>query len=86
MACPETGRAPEDRLQRRRALIDGLFEKGQLDAARRHRWMQCAMSNGCGLACERLDKEVGEQPSCGKTANLYEALKRRDFKCPRGLF
>jgi len=85
-------RPPAEQLARRRALIGRLFDAGQIAQAQKHRWGECAHGHGCGLACDQLDKEAGQVPSCvgdrGRlvTEDLYAALKRPEFRCPLGRF
>ena len=75
-----------------RALIIGLFGKGNARAAFKHRLAQCVHASECGRLCPSLVKGPGvSQIACvnvetGESVNLYEALEREDFICPRGLF
>ncbi len=71
-----------------RAIIQTLFDAGNLKAAGIHRWHKCATSSECGYACPALDKDADQKPSCpeGNAVDLYAFLKRPDFRCPRGHF
>ncbi len=93
MPCSGCGKDSPGGRARRGAQADRLFDAGRVRAAQRYRWQQCGRGNRCGLACENLDKEAGHVPACidAETrrvvaADLYAALKRPEFHCPREQF
>ena len=69
-----------------REILDVLYDRGNIDGGRAQRWHICMTANKCGLACPDMDKLAGEIPTCPGSRNLYEDLKLRRFKCPRGRF
>ncbi len=75
-----------------REIIAGLFAKDMPTAALMHRLSQCVHASECSRLCPSLVKGPGiAQIACvnvetGESVNLYEALEREDFICPRELF
>ena len=69
------------------------FSRAEVRDAQKWRWRACSSSSDCGLACCYLFKDIAQNAECvdadtGKVyaPDLYAALKRPEFKCPRGLF
>ena len=93
MTCRNCGKDTAQRLITIRQNADYYFSRGEIAKAQTWRWKACSGSSDCGLACCNLDKEAGKVADCVDpdtgsylASNLYEALKRPEFKCPRGLF
>jgi MinD superfamily P-loop ATPase len=75
------------------AIRATIYEE-QVDgpALLRERLSLCCQTTQCGRICERLTKQPGRvgvwcvDVAAGEKLNLYEALARPEFVCPKGVF
>ena len=86
MACMKQITAAQNR-----AVIDTLFEKGNIQGAGWHRQGRCAHANDCGYFCDWLRRDGDGPWYCGHpeaepavTEDLLNAYKRRNAQCPVG--
>jgi len=96
--CPKARPRPVDEaaaIATRRRSLAVLFDRGQAEAAARHRLAVCCAASDCGRICRWLVKGPGiadaycmhpAQPADQARRPIYAALADPAFACPAGLF